>query len=331
MLFLVCGSLLVAALSLFGQTSICPPDATRGELPGVVGWVCAPPCNPDNSCPSNNDVGITATPHCFLQEETHAGTPKFFCGLSCQADHECPSKSCAHVSADTTSLPGDHRVCVHPMSFADWQQNPQDSPPVRFIISAPPIAGNYDFLGKAMAALTAMRMKYGIPESDPDYLVVHAALSTPEMRSSGNTPIHNEPHARDNSLLGSLGGDFRYGEKRFSEGLGGVRRVYGDAMKDITHIGKHNAATDLLHGLVWLFVLYLAIGCLLKYNVQGARGIEMVPHIEFWRESPALVADGVKYLKIIVSQASAKGPTLYSSVDDANRNNPDSFSTFVPA
>lgn len=325
-MLLIFGGTVFATESLFAQTAPCSGDAVRGELPGIVGWVCAPPCNPDNTCPSNTELGATAIPVCFLQEELHAGVPKFFCGLSCKADSECPPKAtCATVSADTTSVPGDHRVCTHPMNVADWQTNSQNSHPVRFIIANPPAKAAENAPARAVASLQAMRIKYGIPEADVDYLVVYTALIG-EAALVG-AALSQEP--RGKGVLGSIGGDLRYGKERFSEGFGGVNKFYRDAVRDITHIETHNAATDLLHGLFWFFVLYLAIGSCLKYNVQGARGIQMIPHIEFWRETPLLVVDGIKYTKVLIGQIGAsKGSTEYAPPGERN---PDSFSTFVPA
>jgi len=40
--------------------------------------------------------------------------------------------------------------------------------------------------------------------------------------------------------------------------------------------------------------LYVTIGCIYKRKKQGTTGIEACPNIDFWRELPGLVKDGIK-------------------------------------
>jgi len=50
--------------------------------------------------------------------------------------------------------------------------------------------------------------------------------------------------------------------------------------------------------LILFFVgifLYLAIGMVVKYNRYDARGVDMVPNIDFWREFPGLIRDGMRF------------------------------------
>lgn len=42
---------------------------------------------------------------------------------------------------------------------------------------------------------------------------------------------------------------------------------------------------------------YAAIGMTVNYFLVGARGIEIVPHLAFWRDLPALVGEGVAFLQ----------------------------------
>jgi cation-dependent mannose-6-phosphate receptor len=42
--------------------------------------------------------------------------------------------------------------------------------------------------------------------------------------------------------------------------------------------------------------LYLAVGAAYKYKQHGARGADMVPNIDFWRELPSLMKDGVRFV-----------------------------------
>ena len=41
--------------------------------------------------------------------------------------------------------------------------------------------------------------------------------------------------------------------------------------------------------------LYLAGGAFFRYRQLDMRGVEVIPHLEFWRELPGLVADGVVF------------------------------------
>lgn len=43
----------------------------------------------------------------------------------------------------------------------------------------------------------------------------------------------------------------------------------------------------LLGRIIWLFLLYLGVGMAWRYSQAGARGLDVVPHLEFWRGLPA--------------------------------------------
>ncbi|KAG4066827.1 hypothetical protein HA402_012894 [Bradysia odoriphaga] len=42
---------------------------------------------------------------------------------------------------------------------------------------------------------------------------------------------------------------------------------------------------------------YLVIGVLVDYFLMGARGIEVIPHLAFWKDFPFLVRDGIKFVQ----------------------------------
>ena len=45
-----------------------------------------------------------------------------------------------------------------------------------------------------------------------------------------------------------------------------------------------------------LLLPYVIGGVLYKHLVKGARGVEMLPHVQFWTQDlPGLVGDGVRY------------------------------------
>jgi len=58
---------------------------------------------------------------------------------------------------------------------------------------------------------------------------------------------------------------------------------------------------DLSGGSVFIIILvvvipvYIFVGCIYKWRVNGTSGIESCPNIEFWRDLPHLVKDGFSY------------------------------------
>lgn len=43
-------------------------------------------------------------------------------------------------------------------------------------------------------------------------------------------------------------------------------------------------------------ILYLAIGMGIKYKRYDARGMDMIPNVDFWRDVPFLVKDGFRFV-----------------------------------
>lgn len=73
-------------------------------------------------------------------------------------------------------------------------------------------------------------------------------------------------------------------------------------------------------GWLWFFVfgfaVYAALGC--SYNIAYNRqhfGIEAMPHLEFWKELPGLVMDGIMYSKAKLEEVMNRGKTSYERVD----------------
>uniref|UniRef100_A0A182UIJ7 Autophagy-related protein 27 n=1 Tax=Anopheles melas TaxID=34690 RepID=A0A182UIJ7_9DIPT len=60
---------------------------------------------------------------------------------------------------------------------------------------------------------------------------------------------------------------------------------------------KPSTGTVLLIMLFVGFVSYFLIGATVNALYLGARGIEMVPHLDFWRGLPGLVRDGAQFLQ----------------------------------
>jgi hypothetical protein len=65
--------------------------------------------------------------------------------------------------------------------------------------------------------------------------------------------------------------------------------------------GSGGDSDDLSGGSVFIIILvvvipvYIVVGCIYKWRVNGTSGIESCPNIEFWRDLPHLVKDGFSY------------------------------------
>jgi len=65
--------------------------------------------------------------------------------------------------------------------------------------------------------------------------------------------------------------------------------------------GGGGSSDDLSGGSVFIIILvvvipvYIIVGCIYKWRVNGTSGIESCPNIEFWRDLPHLVKDGFSY------------------------------------
>ncbi|KAG0301553.1 hypothetical protein BGZ98_008259 [Dissophora globulifera] len=53
--------------------------------------------------------------------------------------------------------------------------------------------------------------------------------------------------------------------------------------------------------------IYLVSGAFYNYKVYGSRGIDLIPHIDFWREFPALVVDVVRHVWDSVTGRTSSG------------------------
>merc|ERR1719265_1557498 len=133
-------------------------------------------------------------------------------------------------------------------------------------------------------------------------LIVKEFLSA--LSSNAASGADNPPPKRKSQGEGSTWGawkhDVSYVTENIEMGLPGLEREVHDTLWNIEHITKRHAASDLLRGVIGFGALYLIIGSALKYNMDGARGLDMLPHIGFWMEYPKLVMDGVAYSKMIV-------------------------------
>lgn len=90
--------------------------------------------------------------------------------------------------------------------------------------------------------------------------------------------------------------DLGYLEKGLADGNLVSKEIH-DTVWNVEHLNR-GGAYNLLHGIFMVFLAYLLIGVCLKYNTQpDARGINLIPHIEFWQEYPANLAEGAGITK----------------------------------
>eukprot|EP00930_Biecheleria_cincta_P089928 TRINITY_DN7926_c0_g1_i1.p1 TRINITY_DN7926_c0_g1~~TRINITY_DN7926_c0_g1_i1.p1 ORF type:complete len:358 (+),score=61.93 TRINITY_DN7926_c0_g1_i1:39-1076(+) len=288
----------------------CASDEVAGEIQGETGVVCAPKCTPGTfECALDTPSGTTAQPQCMLQNVDN----QFFCGLLCQLDSQCPSgASCRKVGGAGVG------VCINPLSFADWAKQ---SSRTKLGIGFPQAAGNGQSskgfrIAKAYSALSSLKRRFSIPDGDGDVLVVKEMLSAVSSTSNLDTgaraalaSFEHLLHKAEKKLAGdgntlesSLENDVKFFTNNLAAGIPGLEREAESVMWKVEHIDQWGAASGLLRGVIEVGLIYLVLGGLYKYQAMGARGVNMIPHLDFWVEYPELVMDGVKYSQQILSQ-----------------------------
>jgi hypothetical protein len=61
-------------------------------------------------------------------------------------------------------------------------------------------------------------------------------------------------------------------------------------------------ASSYLFWIVFLFTLYIALGYLYNFKQNNLSGKEAIPNIEFWRNFPGLIQDGLAYSVHAINQ-----------------------------
>lgn len=283
----------------------CASDEVAGEIQGEDGVVCAPRCSASLECPAEL-AAVSAQPQCMLQNVDQA----FYCGLLCQADAQCPSgASCRKVGTQAVGL------CIHPLSFSDWAQL---NSRMKLSIGFPSASGSASKgfqIAKAYSALQSLKRRYAISDGDADVVTVK------EMLAAASSPNALNDHQRlslskfenlfrksaagtssQTGLGGEVSSDLKYFGNNVMSGLPGLKREAESVVWNVEHIDHYGAATGLLRGIIEVGVVYLICGAIYNYQAKGARGIQLIPHVGFWMDYPALVMDGVQYAMQLVSQ-----------------------------
>jgi len=313
----------------------CDSDEVQGEVQGVSGTMCSPHCSSVGyACPASTGM---AQATCMLQDVDHSS----FCGLFCDSDGECPGGSqCMRVEQLQVSL------CLHPSSFMDWARLGTTSKKLTIEWPSSGSAGQpaATFLvSKADRAVDNIKFTYGLDDSDPDIRTLKDFLTSLQQGGSGSGMGVQDPAMLASMSAGSgmqqmtppvqaqapppapsqhqhpnaWRHDLNYIERALSDPIPGVEHGLQDTMWNIEHVEHRGAATELLRGLIWIGGAYLVIGAAYKYQTQGASGMQLIPHVEFWMEYPALVADGVAYSKQLLGSVTGNdwGRGFHASAD----------------
>mmetsp|Transcript_56763 Transcript_56763/g.105058 ORF Transcript_56763/g.105058 Transcript_56763/m.105058 type:complete len:370 (+) Transcript_56763:108-1217(+) len=321
-------------------TNACAGDEVSGEIMGQTGVICAPHCRDGSlDCPADVPVGASARPQCILQDVDGSS----YCGLVCSYDSDCGGSAYCHqlVAEDGSSL----GICMSQVTFADWAKStlrrklkvaPRSPVAAGALANPNSLAAANPSTGyqvtKAYGALQNLKRRFNIQDGDQDVLSMKELLSAVSAQSGSTqgagsmlavsaslppspapppvlaAPAPPAPSGYRTGTLDKWEHDLGYLAKNMQRGLvPGIEKELQDTVWNVEHIHRHGASSTLLRGIIWCAVLYLAIGVTYKHQVLGARGLDMVPHIGFWIEYPALVADGVRYAAMAVGDIIGSG------------------------
>eukprot|EP00928_Gymnodinium_smaydae_P010415 TRINITY_DN13921_c0_g1_i1.p1 TRINITY_DN13921_c0_g1~~TRINITY_DN13921_c0_g1_i1.p1 ORF type:complete len:371 (-),score=65.95 TRINITY_DN13921_c0_g1_i1:63-1175(-) len=316
--------LLAGLLTARATHYMCGSDEVQGEVQGESGLICGPRCASGTfECPNDVATGVSAEPQCMLQDSTGG----YYCSLLCQLDTQC-------ATGYTCKNLGTVGVCMRPLSFSEWSSGSR----TRLFVSLPQKPGMGAGVAKAYAALQSLKKKYGISDGDADVLVVKELLmaahgvkpaptgvgarlgamvssavgATSGLLSSvgGSTvasapPVAGSPGSNP-SLVTQIEGDLSHFAKNMQNGLPGIQQEF---ITDTEWNVEHGHYWTILRSLLLIGFLYLVAGGGYKYHQMGARGLEVIPHVNFWMEYPNLVKDGIAYARYVVTGAS---PSTYA-------------------
>jgi len=321
-----CFILLCLPIAIAHYSGSCAGDEVAGEVQGETGVICAPKCTATTyECSTDVPSGTTAQPQCMLQNVDN----QFFCGLLCEVDNQCPSGAACR-KAGTQQL----GICIHPLSFSDWAKQSSRTKLGIGFPTGTASSKNYQ-IAKAFAALESLKRRHSIADGDADVLVVKEMLEIISSKSGSgqvdlagalakfesilkkgydDIKVKDMLHQQHSRGLGP--GDFMRDAQNLGSNLGsglsGLEKEASLMAWDVEHFETYGAATELLRTFIEIAIVYLVGGCIYKSQTMGARGIDMVPHIAFWRDYPDLISDGVKYAMQLVNDALGNSSMSFS-------------------
>lgn len=288
----------------------CKPDEVQAEVLGGSGYTCSPKCDETSyNCPSDVPSGVTAQSQCILQDVDRSS----YCGLTCQVDSQCPSNAkCTQLGQVGIGL------CMFAASFSDWARSVTTR---KLAIGWPQKGGSIASLQvtKTLTAIQNLKIKYRIDDADADLKslkdLVNSVSSPSQPAAVSASPVTGGGNSSPRSDLSIWENDLARLGNEASHGLSGLESEFNRDLYLAEHLDQRYAASDLFRTVIVFFIIYLAVGSFVKYQTTGASGINMIPHIGFWSEYPALVVDGITYSKILIDGALGKSPRPYDSLD----------------
>jgi len=321
----------------------CPmdvPDGAPGKPQCMLqdvdkGAFCAVLCQVDSQCPSEAkcqtiaqaNVGICTYPLSFTDWAHQSGSRKLSFGL--------PPRKASGVTPSMLSKAA--QAIQNLKSKYNIQDGDNDVVAVKEFLaslaggSVPP-AGGYDPTASALTAAwpETPSGSLGLPSGNSAGSGLGLGLGLPALPGqSGAPPGSSSPPRHQGTAAGAWQHDFNYGLNNLESGLPGLERELHDTLWNIEHIEKRGVASNLMRGLIEFTILYLIIGIIYKKQMMGAEGIDMIPHIGFWRQYPELVVDGVAYAKILAGMDGSGGSGFAPMSGSAAER--DSFSQFEPS
>eukprot|EP00440_Ansanella_granifera_P023885 gb/GFBE01025941.1/.p1 GENE.gb/GFBE01025941.1/~~gb/GFBE01025941.1/.p1 ORF type:complete len:358 (+),score=77.77 gb/GFBE01025941.1/:1-1074(+) len=294
----------------------CQHDEVQGEVLGASGYTCSPRCEESTfNCPADMPPGASAQPQCMLQDVDKGA----FCGLLCQVDAQCPSGAqCKQMSQMGVGL------CMYAASFADWARSATTR---KLALGWPNKGGSLASfqVAKTFQALQSLKSKYSIDDGDVDMLTLKELLNSIAPNSASAAGIAGQTKAASGAsaspdAAGGLSSMVSHDVKVWTNDLNrlgselsqGLPGIESEVQKDLyyaEHLNERYAAQSLLRVIVIFAVIYLAVGSFVKYQMTGASGKDVIPHVGFWTEYPQLVMDGVTYSKLLIDGAMGKTST----------------------
>eukprot|EP00929_Paragymnodinium_shiwhaense_P053772 TRINITY_DN26940_c0_g1_i1.p1 TRINITY_DN26940_c0_g1~~TRINITY_DN26940_c0_g1_i1.p1 ORF type:complete len:383 (-),score=67.68 TRINITY_DN26940_c0_g1_i1:46-1194(-) len=332
----VLAAALVLAPSLaaahYGQAP-CGADEAQGEVQGGLGYLCAPKCDQNFNCPTDIPYGSSAQAQCMLKDVDQSA----FCGLLCQMDSQCPSgatcQQLRQVQIGLCQFPisaADWARSTVTRKFAvGWPK--QSTGPGAFQIaktyaSLQTLKSKYNIddgdtdmvtLKEFLSALSGTSsVSTTLPATAGSMLnsiwgPALAPPATPIASASGVVSAAASPGVAAAASPSQNAGSWDFASGKWTKdaqyfennvlfgGVPGIEKEVHDTIWNLEHLEKRGVASKMLRSMIMLGVAYLCIGALIKSQTTGARGVDMIPHIGFWMEYPALVSDGIEYAKIL--------------------------------
>jgi len=166
-------------------------------------------------------------------------------------------------------------------------------------------------------ALDRLKNSYGIPETDVNFQQLTSGLKSGYSSGLGNIITPVPPIAPTTAGTGES-----WWTSIFGSGGSSNDPSYDTARRydwggDTGYNGPDDPESyriwSMFKSVIMVFCLYLILGSAIRYKYYGNRGVEVIPHLEFWQNSFnslqdnfVLVAEKVGVSKLALSHVSQK-------------------------